>query len=193
MKMDGTHSLKAPRERVWKLLNDAEVLKRCIPGCERLEMTGEDSFDTTLNVGVGAISGVYNGKVKIQDRQPPESYKMVVEGKGKPGFVKGTGVLQLSEQDGSTTVAYSGDVQVGGTIASVGQRMLQGAAKMMVGQFFTAIEVEAAAVEKAEQAVQEAVEKGEEPPQHPFEPPRHSPFLNFLRYIWKVIKGWFGG
>jgi uncharacterized protein len=192
MKVDGIYTLKSPRDRVWQLLSDPLVLQRCIPGCEKMELTGDDTYDTVLNVGVGSINGVYNGKVKIAEKQPPISYKMLVEGKGKPGFVKGSGVIQLSEQDGTTTVNYNGDVQVGGTIASVGQRMLQGAAKMTIGQFFTAIEVEAEAVAKAEEAAKTAVEKGEEPPPRPFEPPRHSHFLIFLRYIWNTIKGWFG-
>ncbi len=193
MKVDGTYILKAPLERVWELLNDPSVLQRCIPGCEKLEATGEDSFDTVLNVGMGAISGIYNGKVKITEKQPPHSYKMVVEGKGKPGSVKGSGTIQLTTQDGVTTIAYSGDVQVVGTIASVGQRMLQGAAKTMVGQFFTAIEVEVAAAEKAAAAQRAAMEKGEEPPPRPFEPPQHRPLIIFLRYIWNIIKRWLGG
>src|SRR5262249_12049719 len=148
MKVEGNHVLKASRDVIWKLLSDPAVLQRCIPGCEKMEFAGEDSYDTTLDVGVGSIKGVYNGKVKIENKEPPVSYKMIVEGKGKPGFVKGTGVIQLSEQDGVTTVAYNGDVQVGGTVASVGQRMLQGAAKMTIGQFFTAVEVEAEAAVK---------------------------------------------
>ncbi|MEW6734650.1 MAG: carbon monoxide dehydrogenase subunit G, partial [Acidobacteriota bacterium] len=197
MKMDGSHVLKLPREQVWQLLNDPAVLQRCIPGCEKMELIGEDSYDTVLNVGVGSINGVYNSKVKIEQKQPPISYKMLVEGKGKPGFVKGSGVIQLEEQEGNTTINYQGDVQVGGTIASVGQRMLQGAAKMMVGQFFTAIELEAEAlqqaVQAAQQANQEAAEKGEEPPARPFEPPRHNPWKIFFRYILNIVKGWFRG
>ena len=111
MKVDGTYVLKSPRDRVYQLMSDPEVLKRCIPGCEKMELTGEDTYDTVLNVGVGSIHGIYNGKVKLAEKQPPTSYKMLVEGKGKPGFVKGSGTIQLSEQDGTTTVNYTGDVR----------------------------------------------------------------------------------
>jgi carbon monoxide dehydrogenase subunit G len=143
MKIEGTHELHASRERVFNALTDPVVLQRCIPGCERLEETGENSYSATLRTGVGSIKGVFTGSVQLEDIQPPSHYKMVVSGKGQPGFLKGSGVLNLEERDEATIINYSGDVQVGGTIAGVGQRMIQGAAKMMATQFFTAIEAEA--------------------------------------------------
>jgi uncharacterized protein len=144
MKIEGTHELRATRERVYQALIDPVVLQRCIPGCEKLEKTGENTFSTVLRTGVGSIKGVFSGQVTLQDMRPPSHYRISVEGKGQPGFVKGAGDLDLEEADGGVTlIKYSGDVQVGGTIAGVGQRMIQGAAKMMASQFFTSIEAEA--------------------------------------------------
>ena len=156
MKIEGTHELRVKRERVFQVLTDPEVLKRCIPGCERLEKTGENAYAATLRAGVGSIKGIFTGNVRLEDLRPPEHYRLVVDGKGQPGFLKGTGDLDLEEQGDATIIKYTGDVQVGGTIASVGQRMIQGAARMMASQFFTAIEAEA------------KTETGEPPPKHGF-------------------------
>jgi carbon monoxide dehydrogenase subunit G len=139
VKLDGTHELEATRERVYQSLVNAEVLQRCIPGCERLERTGENTFSATIRTSVGSIKGVFEGNVRLEDLREPEHFRIVVDGKGAPGFLKGSGDLDL-EQDGSITrVKYAGEVQVGGTIASVGQRMIQGTAKMMATQFFTCL------------------------------------------------------
>ena len=156
MKIEGTHELRAGRERVYRALTDPSVLQRCIPGCERLEMTGENTYSTTLRAGVGSIKGVFTGNVRLEEMRPPSHYRIVVDGKGQPGFMKGSGDLDLDERDGATIIKYAGDVQVGGTIASVGQRMIQGAAKMMASQFFTALEAEA------------QTETGDPPPRHGF-------------------------
>lgn len=156
MKVEGTHEIKAGVERVYKALIDPEVLQRCIPGCERLEKTGENSYSTTLKAGVGSIKGIFTGNVRLEDMRPPKHFRMFVDGKGQPGFLKGSGDIDLAERSGEATVTYSGDVQVGGTIAGVGQRMLQGAVKMMAAQFFTAIEAEA------------KTETHEPPPKHGF-------------------------
>jgi len=156
MKIEGTHLLHAPRDRVYRSLIDPEVLERCIPGCERLELSGENNYSATIRAGAGSIKGVFNGSVRLEDMRAPEHYRIVVEGKGAPGFMKGAGDLDLVAQGEETTINYSGDVQVGGTIASVGQRMIQGTAKMMAAQFFTALEAEAKTAE------------GEPPPKHGF-------------------------
>ena len=157
MKIEGTHELSAPRGRVFAALVDPAVLQRCIPGCERLERTGENAYATTLRAGVGSIKGLFQGNVRLEDVRAPEHYRIVVDGKGQPGFLKGSGELELEEREGGRTlVRYAGDVQVGGTIASVGQRMIQGAARMMAAQFFTAIEAEA------------KTETGDPPPKHGF-------------------------
>jgi uncharacterized protein len=143
MKIEGTQEVRASRERVFQALLDPEVLMRCIPGCERLERTGENAYAATLRAGVGSIKGLFTGNVRLEDVRAPEHYRMVIDGKGQPGFLKGAGDLDLEEQDGVTVVKYAGDAQIGGTIAGVGQRMVQGAARMMAAQFFAAIEAEA--------------------------------------------------
>jgi carbon monoxide dehydrogenase subunit G len=167
MKIDGTHEMRAPRDRVFKALTDPAVLQRSIPGCERLEQTAENSYSVTLRAGVGSIKGVFTGNVRLEDVQPPAHFRMAIDGKGQPGFLKGTGELDLEERDGVTVVSYKGDVQVGGTIAGVGQRMIQGAAKMMASQFFTAVEAEAQTA-------------ADEPP------PKHGFFRTALRWL----SGW---
>jgi len=143
MKIEGTHPVNATRERVYQSLIDPDVLQRCIPGCERLEKTGDDVYSVTIRTGVGSIKGVFNGNVRLEDLRPPEHYRIVVDGKGAPGFLKGAGDFELEEQNETTLIKYGGDVQVGGTIAGVGQRMIQATAKMMAAQFFTALEAEA--------------------------------------------------
>ena len=156
MKIEGTNDLHVSPERVYQTLIDPAVLQRCIPGCERLEKTGENSYSTTLRAGVGSIKGVFTGNVRLEEMQPPRHFRLIVDGKGQPGFVKGTGDVNIEMRDGVTAVSYNGDVQVGGTIAGVGQRMLQGAVRMMATQFFTAIEAEA------------KTETDEPPPKHGF-------------------------
>jgi carbon monoxide dehydrogenase subunit G len=93
-----------------------------------------------MKAGVGAVKGTFKGTVRLDDIQAPSHYRMIVEGKGGPGFVKGTGVFDLTENSGATAIAYTGDMQVGGVIASVGQRMIEAAAKMLAGKFFSELE-----------------------------------------------------
>ena len=139
MKVEGTHQLNASRARVYELLVDPEVLQRCIPGCERLEKTDADTYSATIRAGVGAIKGVFTGTVRLEDMRPPEHHRIVVAGKGGPGFLKGSGDLDLEEQGDGMLISYTGDLQLGGTSASVGQRMIQGTAKMMACRNFYAL------------------------------------------------------
>ncbi len=173
MKLEGTHQLHAPRKRVYECLIDPQILQRCIPGCEQLEKTAEDTYSATIKAGVGTIKGVFKGSVRLEDMQPPEHYRIVVDGKGSPGFVKGTGVLDLEEQQNLTTIKYTGDLLVGGTIASVGQRMIHGTAKMMASQFFTSLEAEAKTA------------TGDPPPKHGFFRTALRWFSGFLRRLVK--------
>ncbi len=143
MQIESTQGLRAPRGRVYAALIDPEILRRCIPGCESLELIGERTYAATLKAGVGSIKGTFKGTVRLEEMRPPEHYRIVVEGKGIVGFAKGSANFDLFEQSGSTMINYSGELQVGGTIAGVGQRMIQAAAKMMAGRFFTALELEA--------------------------------------------------
>ncbi|HEX9126285.1 MAG TPA: carbon monoxide dehydrogenase subunit G [Methylomirabilota bacterium] len=137
MKIEGTHDIPAPRERVWKAFLDPVTLARAIPGCEGLDETGPGEYKAKMKIGVAAIKGTFEGKVRLFDLEPPTRYRMALEGSGGPGFVRGEAGMELSDVDGGTRVTYSADVQVGGLIASVGQRMLGGVTKMMLEQFFT--------------------------------------------------------
>jgi uncharacterized protein len=142
MKIDATYEMQAPRERVYAALVEPEILRRAIPGCESLEKTAENTYNAVLKAGIGSIKGTFKGEVRLEDMRPPEHYRIVVEGKGAVGFAKGTADFDLEEKDGGTLIRYSGEMQTGGTIAAVGQRMIQGAAKMMAAKFFTALEAE---------------------------------------------------
>jgi hypothetical protein len=143
MKLAGETVLSGPRARVWELFNSPERLSKLIPGCEKLETLGPDEYGGTLNVGIASVKGVYSGKLKLEDQRPPEHYRMIVDGKSKQGFIRGSGTLDLEARDAkSTTVRYAGEVQVGGPLVQVGQRVIDSAAKMMLGQFFAAADAE---------------------------------------------------
>jgi carbon monoxide dehydrogenase subunit G len=137
MKLEGSYDVPAPRPKVWEAFLDPEKLRQAIPGCEKLEALGNDEYKATLKIGVGGVKGTFEGKVRLSDQKPPESYKMAVEGSGGPGFVRGETLITLAENAAGTRVAYTADLQVGGLIASVGQRMLGGVSKMMADKFFT--------------------------------------------------------
>jgi uncharacterized protein len=137
MKIEGSADIPAPREQVWAAFLDPTILAQALPGCEKLEAIGPNEYKATMKVGVAAIKGTFEGKVKLSDLEPPNRYRMAVEGSGGPGFVRGDAGMQLSDVPGGTKVSYDADVQVGGLIASVGQRMLGGVTKMMLDQFFT--------------------------------------------------------
>jgi carbon monoxide dehydrogenase subunit G len=145
MELVGEHTFNVPREQVWKFMLDPEVLKACLPGCEKLEAVGEDEYVATMKIGISFIRGTFSGKVKITDKNEPESYTMQVEGSGPQGQVSGVGQLELIDQGESTLVRYKGEANVRGSLARVGARMIQPAAKTIVGQFFEKMEKEAAA------------------------------------------------
>jgi len=136
MKLEGTYEVPAPRKKVWEAFQDPKLLKKAIPGCEKLEAVGPDEYKATMKVGVGGVKGTFEGKVKLADKQPPDSYKLSAEGSGGPGFIRSDTIITLTDSDGGTRVSYTADVQVGGLIASVGQRMLGGVSKMMADKFF---------------------------------------------------------
>jgi uncharacterized protein len=136
MKLEGAHDVPAPRQKVWDAFLDPARLRQAIPGCEKLEALGNDEYKAIMKVGVGGVKGTFEGKVRLSDKKAPDSYKMAVEGSGGPGFVRGETVITLSDIEGGTRVAYNADLQVGGLIASVGQRMLGGVSKMMADKFF---------------------------------------------------------
>jgi len=149
MKVTGTYAIPIPQDRAYALLLDPTVLARCMPGCEGLDKTGDDEYAMRMKMLLGSMSGLFDGKVKISDANPPVSYRLTVEGKGKIGFMKGEGVLTLSPTENKTAVQYDGEVQVGGTIAAVGQRLIDGTSKMLIKRFFEKLGKEAEAAESA--------------------------------------------
>jgi carbon monoxide dehydrogenase subunit G len=147
LRIEGSHDILAPPDRVFDVLTDPECLRRVMPGCTKLQAIGPDEYDLALSAGVGPIRGDYAGTVRLSDVEAPLRYRMIVDVKGKTGFVKGEGVVTLTPVGEGTKVAYSGEVALGGAVASVGQRLHSSAAKMMTRQLFGAISAEATAAE----------------------------------------------
>jgi carbon monoxide dehydrogenase subunit G len=134
VKMHGTHILEAPRQKVWAFLMTPESIAKVMPGCERLEEVRPDHYEATLKLGIAAVKGTYTGSVQLLDKTPPSRYRMLIDGSGTPGFIKGEATIDLEEQDGKTILTYDADTQVGGLIANVGQRMINGVAKLIISQ-----------------------------------------------------------
>lgn len=130
---------KIAPEAVFGFLTDPNRIAECLPGCEKLVKTGEETYEMQMRFGIGAISGTFSGGIRLHDLQPPHGYRMSVDGSGSPGFVKGGGKIDLTPSDSGTLLQYSGDVSAGGPIASVGQRMIGGAARMIIDQFFRCV------------------------------------------------------
>jgi carbon monoxide dehydrogenase subunit G len=143
MKIAGTYKLDAPQERAYQLLQDPEVLARCMPGCDSLVKTGEDEYSMRMKLLVASLSGLFDGKVKLMDKEPPNKFRMRVDGSGKIGFMKGEGVIALSPEGNGTLLTYDGDVNLGGTMAAVGQRLVDTTSKMMLKRFFEKLSQEA--------------------------------------------------
>jgi carbon monoxide dehydrogenase subunit G len=136
MKFDGGCDLGAPVALVFERLNDPAVLQQCIPGCEKMEKTGEDRYNAHMKMGLAAIKGSFVGTVRVTDKQAPNRYTLNIEGRGAPGFVNGKAVIELSAAGERTNLRYSAEAQVGGLIAAVGSRLIEAAAKKMAEEFF---------------------------------------------------------
>ena len=149
MKFAGTATLPAPPDEVWSLLTDASRLARLLPGCERLDPDGPDRFKAAVKFGIAAISGKYVGTLEFAEKKSPHSLVLKMDGKGLPGFVKGEGRIELTAKGRDTELTYTGEAQVGGLIASVGQRMLDAAARKIVQQFFESAKAELASAKSA--------------------------------------------
>jgi carbon monoxide dehydrogenase subunit G len=140
MDITGSYTFNAPPDRVWNLLMDPAVIASCIPGCEKLEPVGEDSFRASLTIALAAITGSYEGTVQITDKVPHESYRLTVQGQGKPGFVKGNAAIALRPDGATTMVDVKGTVETGGPIARLGQRLIGNVSKMMQDRFFSCLQ-----------------------------------------------------
>ena len=138
MTMSGEQQLTAPREQVWAALNDPEVLKACIPGCESLEKLSDNEFAAVATNRIGPVKARFKGKVRLTDLDPPNSYKISGEGDGGiAGFAKGGATVALTDKDGGTLLTYNVEAQIGGKLAQLGQRLVNGAAKKLADDFFT--------------------------------------------------------
>jgi carbon monoxide dehydrogenase subunit G len=140
MDLSASYTFNATPDVVWSLLVHPDVVAACLPGCDRLAPIDDDRYQVMLNLTVAAVGGKYSGTVAIVDKRPPQSYRLIVEGAGGPGFVKGEGLIQLSPDGAATIVSVTGRAQVGGVIARVGQRLLGSVAKMMLDRFFSCVQ-----------------------------------------------------
>ena len=137
MTMTGEVQLNAPRQKVWEKLNDAETLKACIPGCEELNKLSDTEFQAVAVAKIGPVKAKFKGRVKLTDLDPPNGYKISGEGEGGvAGFAKGGAVVALSDKDGGTLLTYNVEAQIGGKLAQLGQRLVNGAAKKLADDFF---------------------------------------------------------
>jgi uncharacterized protein len=136
LKINGSYVLAVPQERAYTLLQDPEILQRCMPGIDSLTMVGQDEYDMNMKLSIASMGGLFAGKVRITDQNPPANFRLIVEGTGKIGFMKGEGLMKLEPNGETTAVNYEGDVQVGGTIAAVGQRLIDSTSKMLIKKFF---------------------------------------------------------
>lgn len=140
MKIEGTHTFAATRDTVWPVLLDPDALAHALPGCEELEKIGDNEYKGVIKIRIGPVQGKFDGVVTLSELVEPESLKLTVNGKGAPGFVKGTGHLRLESSNGSTVLTYDGDAHVGGRIASVGQRLLDTSTKAIIRQCLEGID-----------------------------------------------------
>ena len=137
MIMTGEQQLLASRETVWAKLNDPAVLKACIPGCESLDVIGENEFQAVATNKIGPVKARFKGKVRLTDLDPPNGYKISGEGDGGvAGFAKGGASVQLTDKDGGTLLTYNVEAQIGGKLAQLGQRLINSAAKKTADDFF---------------------------------------------------------
>jgi len=146
MQVHGTKTVHLTPGETYQLLTDPDVLARAMPGLKRLTVLSEHQYEGELEVGVAGIKGHYKSQIELTDVVPEESYRMLIHGEGPMGFLEANVALSLTQQGEDCLIAYDGDATVGGTVAGVGQRVLAGVAKLLIGQFFNGIAREAAAL-----------------------------------------------
>lgn len=168
MKIDGQYLFHGPQTAAWEIVRDPEVLATALPGTKSLDKVGENEYTGEMNVRIGPVSGLFSGRLVVSNEVPPVSCTLTVEGRGSPGFLSGAGNINLSDQgDGTTLLNYDGEVQIGGRLASVGQRLLDTASKSLIRQGLEAIDL-ALQARLAAQSTGEPVE---------YAPPTESQFV----------------
>jgi carbon monoxide dehydrogenase subunit G len=175
MRIEGSERVALPLGTVWRGLDDPAVLRACTPGLASLERRDEDHYDAVLELKIPALSGRFEGSVDIVEREAPHRMKVRIRGKGAPGFIDGEADLRLVQADGGTEVRYVADVQVGGQVARLGQRMISGVTKEMAGQFF----------ETFARAGAPAATEGREVPHIAAKPP--NALFAFLKLAWRTV------
>lgn len=137
MEFTGEYRIPAPRQVVWEALNDPEILRQALPGCEEMKKLSDTEFEARVLAQVGPVKARFSGRVKLEEPNPPESYMLVGEGQGgAAGFARGQAKVTLTEEDGHTVLRYVAEANVGGKLAQIGSRLVQGTAKKMADQFF---------------------------------------------------------
>jgi uncharacterized protein len=141
MEMTGEQLIPLPQAATWKALNDPAVLKDCIPGCESITSLADNQYEVVLTARVGPVSAKFKGKMTVADSNPPHSYRLAFEGQGGvAGFAKGESTVTLTPDGGNTKLAYTAKATVGGKLAQVGARLIDGVARQLAGKFFEAFE-----------------------------------------------------
>jgi carbon monoxide dehydrogenase subunit G len=141
MKVEGEHLFNGTQQQAWDLFRDTEVMAAALPGTKKMELVGENTYEAVMNVRVGPVSGEFSGQLVISNEDHPNSYTMTVDGRGKPGFLKGVGDVILTNQGANQTLmGYTGDVQIGGKLVAVGQRLIDTVAKSIISQAFETLD-----------------------------------------------------
>jgi carbon monoxide dehydrogenase subunit G len=139
MNLTATYEFHAPVEKVWNLLMDTDRIGSCLPGCRGLKPAGNDRYEVEVGIAIAAIAGDFKGTVALEEKVPPQSYKLVVEGTGRQGFVKGHARVTLAAEGDRTLVHIAAQADVGGMIARVGQRLLEGVARTTMDRFYSCL------------------------------------------------------
>jgi carbon monoxide dehydrogenase subunit G len=141
MKVEGEHLFNGTQQQAWDLFRDTEVMAAALPGTKKMELVGENTYEAVMNVRVGPVSGEFSGQLVISNEDHPNSYTMSVDGRGKPGFLKGVGDVILTNQGANQTLmGYTGEVQIGGKLVAVGQRLIDTVAKSIINQAFETLD-----------------------------------------------------
>jgi carbon monoxide dehydrogenase subunit G len=141
MRIEGEHVFNGSREDVWAMVRDPEVLATLVPGTTKLTQLSESEYEGEINLRIGPISGSFSGRIFVEDEVPPESCTLKAEGDGRAGFFKGCGTVLLTEQGDGTLMVYEGDIQIGGKLASIGQRLIDMTSKTMIRQGMKGLDV----------------------------------------------------
>jgi len=139
MEINDTHSFAASPEDVWAVLMDPAAIKACLPGCRDLRPLGDDRYHAEISIGVGAVSGTFSASIALSDKSPPNAYRITVDAKGKTGFARGSANVVLKPLPPGTQVEVAASADVGGLIARVGQRLIEGVARMTIASFFSCL------------------------------------------------------